>query len=93
MKTNFITKMDRYGYPFYIRLNGLTSQFISIYGNYCKDIWITYPLIEIKVIRDWRPVGETPTAIELDRRRQEIITKAKNSLEHFGVDDWDEIPF
>ena len=85
--------MDRSGYPFYIRLNGLISPFISIYGNYCREICITYPLIEIMIIKDWRPVGERLSAIELHNQRQEIIRRAKDSLEYFGVENWDEIPF
>ena len=85
--------MERWGYPFYIRFNGLTLDFICFYGNYCKTIFITIPLIEIEVIRNWRPVGENLGVIELDRRRQAIIERAKNSLEAFDVDDWDQIPF
>lgn len=84
--------MDKQGYPFYIRLNGHTSEVISIYGKYCRSIWLKYPYIEIEVIADWRPVGETVGAIAVDRRRKEIVEAARNRLSP-SYDDWDEIPF
>lgn len=88
--------LDRCGYPFYIRLNGgLTSQFISFHGNYCKDIWVTYPLIEIQVIKDWLPVAKPKGPNALFKERQRIIETAINRMmkANGDFDDWDEIPF
>lgn len=83
---------DRQGYPFYIKIYGLRQEIISIYGNFCKTIWITYPVIEIKIIKDWRPVGKIKRAIALDKERRAIIATARNRIK-FPNDNWDEIPF
>ena len=84
--------LDRGGYPFYVEINGLTSEIISFHGNFRKTIWVTYPLIEIEIIKNWRPIGEIKRPIALYKERRAIIDAARNRLTN-NYDDWDRIPF
>ena len=84
--------MDKQGYPFYIRIYGLTQEIISFHGNFCKSIWITYPCFEIQVIKNWRPVAKVKKPIALFKERQRIIDNARSRLTNIP-EEWDEIPF
>lgn len=69
---------ERHGYPFVLSFNRIQTPIASLYfGIYRKDIYIWTLLIEIQVIKNWRPVAQPKKAIALLKEREEIVFAAQ----------------
>lgn len=82
---------ERWGYPFYIRFNRF-DPLISFYCGSYKGIRVTFPSIEISIIKNWRPVAQSKGPIAIFKEREQIILAAKlRAL--YPDDDLDAVPF
>lgn len=84
---------EQCGYPFILSFNRLQTPAVSVScGIYRKDIYVWLPVIEIKIIKNWRPVAQPKSPIANFKEREKIVLTAKSRAGYLNY-DLDNIPF